>query len=68
MKKANSLSLAEIEPRLRSVADTAAMLSISESTVWMWIREGRIANVQLGRRRLIRSDAIAEILEQGLAA
>jgi excisionase family DNA binding protein len=45
MNANKELSLVYMRP-----ADAARALGVSRASVWRWIREGRIAEVRLGRR------------------
>jgi len=50
-------------PLAVSIDDTAALLSLSRSSVYKLINEGRLRYVQLNGRRMIPRTAIEELLE-----
>ena len=48
-----------------SVAETAAVVGVSQSFVRLEIRRGRLRTTKVGRRRLILRSAITEWLQDG---
>lgn len=53
-----------VQPAAISVAETAKRLNISERQVQRMIADRRIASIKLGNQRLIRPEAIEEILRK----
>lgn len=47
-------------PRLYSVAETAAALSVSASTIWRLIRSGELPSQRLRRRVLVSQAALEQ--------
>ena len=52
------------ERMLLNIQTVAQQLQISQSTLWRWIREGRLPIVRLGRRVLIKEEALQEFINQ----
>lgn len=46
-----------------SVAETARILSMGRTTIYKLINEGRLESVSIGRRRLIKTASIQQLLE-----
>lgn len=61
---------ADTEPprTLLTVPETAAMLRCGQTTVYQLIKDGRLAGVKIGRRRLVGADAVAQFIDAGGAA
>lgn len=55
-------------PTLLTVAETAELLRCGQTTVYQLIKDGRLASVKIGRRRLVRASAVAAFIEAGGAA
>jgi excisionase family DNA binding protein len=51
-------------PRLLTVPQAAAALSVCERTVWHWIEAGEIGTYRLGRAVRIAEDALVRFLEK----
>lgn len=49
--------------RLLTVAEAAALLGIGKTTLYLLLASGGLPSVQIGRRRLIREDAIAAYID-----
>ena len=49
-------------PRAFTVREAARHLTISESTAWNLIRDGRIKVIKLGRRTVVPEQEIARLL------
>jgi excisionase family DNA binding protein len=56
--------MSDIEPLAYSVADAAKALSISRARLYQLMDDGTIASVALGRRRLVRREAIVDLLDR----
>jgi excisionase family DNA binding protein len=54
----------ESEPLLRSVAETARLLHISEGKLYQLLDDGTIPSVRIGRRRLIRHSTLVDVVAQ----
>jgi excisionase family DNA binding protein len=54
--------------RLLSVDEAAALLGIGRSALYGEIAAGRVRSIKIGRRRLIPSSTIDEVLRNGLPA
>lgn len=52
----------ESEARLLTVPEAAEWLGVAESTVWRWLREGRLGSVKVGGRRRVPVAAVHAIL------
>lgn len=50
-------------PLLLSVADAAKHLSVSRGMLYEMVNSGELASVQIGRRRLISRQALADFIE-----
>lgn len=49
-----------------SIIETATALSVSRTSVYMMLADGRLNAFKLGRRRLIKADSIKRLLnDQG---
>lgn len=55
-------------PTLLTVTETAELLRCGQTMVYQLIKDGRLASVKIGRRRLVRASAVAEFIERGGAA
>lgn len=53
------------EPLLVTVANAAALLSISKRTAESLIASRRLASVKIGKRRLIKLSSVREIARHG---
>jgi excisionase family DNA binding protein len=51
--------------RLLKVPEAAAMLALSQKTVWQWIGERRIGVVRLGRAVRVPMAEIDRLMEEG---
>jgi excisionase family DNA binding protein len=51
-------------PQMLSIETAAERLDVSHWTVRTWIRLGRLDAVKIGRRLLVREDAIAALLKK----
>jgi excisionase family DNA binding protein len=47
-----------------SPAEAAEMLSISRATFYKLIEDGTVRSLKLGRRRLVRHEALVELLDR----
>jgi excisionase family DNA binding protein len=54
----------QIQPHAVSIADAAAMIGVGKSTIWLFIKDGKLKSVRLGRRRLIRIADLHALLDQ----
>ena len=54
--------------KLTSIKEGAATLGIGESTLRYYITLGTVKTVKLGGRRLVPTDELARIAEQGFTA
>ena len=52
-------------PRLLKVPEAAAMLALSQKTVWQWIGERRIGVIRLGRAVRVPMAEIDRLMEEG---
>ncbi len=52
-------------PHLRTVAETAALLSVSIHTIRAWIARRKIGHVRLGRAVRVPADEITRLIERG---
>ena len=50
---------------LKTVPDSADLLSVSPKTLWAWIASGRIGVVRLGRCVRIKNSEIERLIEEG---
>lgn len=55
-------------PTLLTVAETADTLRCGQTMVYQLIKDGRLASVKIGRRRLVRAAVVEEFIERGGAA
>ena len=55
------------DPLAYGVKDAAVALSVSESTVWAWIREKKITAIKLGGRTVIARTELLRLLGQEAA-
>jgi excisionase family DNA binding protein len=51
--------------KLMKVPEAAAMLALSQKTVWQWIGERRIGVVRLGRAVRVPQSEIDRLMEEG---
>jgi excisionase family DNA binding protein len=51
--------------RLLKVPEAAAMLALSQKTVWQWIGERRIGVIRLGRAVRVPMAEIDRLMEEG---
>jgi excisionase family DNA binding protein len=51
--------------KLLKVPEAAAMLSLSQKTVWQWIGERRIGVIRLGRAVRVPISEIDRLIEEG---
>jgi len=68
MEAAQSISQSakeSVTPLLRTISDACALLSISPATAYRMIDAGTLATVRIGRRRLVKTDSIKALAEQG---
>ena len=56
------------DPLAYGAAEAAFALSVSESTIWIWIREGKLETFKYGSRTLIRREALLRRLDELEAA
>ncbi|BBX38064.1 DNA-binding protein [Mycolicibacterium mageritense DSM 44476 = CIP 104973] len=59
---------AEPPRTLLTVSETAEMLRCGQTTVYQLLKDGRLASVKIGRRRLVRADAVERFIDAGGAA
>ena len=59
---------APVAPTLLTVPETAETLRCGQTLVYQLIKDGRLASVKIGRRRLVRADAVQKFIEAGGAA
>ena len=52
-----------VDVRLIGVPEVALRLDITEREVWNQLADGSIPSVKLGRRRLVRSDALDAFID-----
>lgn len=65
---ANQRGVNRFAPRMAlGVAETAALLGVSRTTVHALLRSGRLRSVKIGARRLIPVAEVERLLEQGTA-
>jgi excisionase family DNA binding protein len=50
--------------RLFSAQETAQRLGVSLWTIYRWARSGRMASIQLGRRRLFSQEDLQALISQ----
>lgn len=62
---AASTAQAGAPPRLLSIDEAAAAAGIGRSLLYNLIGRGEVRSVRVGRRRLIPSDAVAELIAGG---
>ncbi|CAJ1505640.1 helix-turn-helix domain-containing protein [[Mycobacterium] burgundiense] len=55
-------------PTLLTVAETAETLRCGQTLVYAMLKDGRLASVKVGRRRLVRANDVARFIECGGAA
>ncbi|RIU41054.1 helix-turn-helix domain-containing protein [Mycobacteroides abscessus] len=55
-------------PTLLTVAETAELLRCGQTMVYQLLKDGRLASVKIGRRRLVRAAAVETFIERGGAA
>ncbi|SHP29513.1 DNA-binding protein [Mycobacteroides abscessus subsp. abscessus] len=53
---------------LLTAAETAERLRCGQTMVYQLIKDGRLASVKIGRRRLVRASAVEEFIQRGGAA
>lgn len=51
------------DPLAYGVAEAAIALSVSESQIWIWLRQGRIRTFKAGARTLIRREELLRFLD-----
>jgi excisionase family DNA binding protein len=51
--------------KLLKVPEAAAMLSLSQKTVWQWIGERRIGVIRLGRAVRVPISEVDRLIEEG---
>ena len=51
---------------LRSIDKAAERLDVSPYTIRAWIRQGLLASVKLGTRRLVSESEIQRVIQQGI--
>ena len=54
-----------ITNRLRTIRETAAELGLSPNTVRLWISQGRMPHVRLGKTIRVRQSEIEQLIEDG---
>jgi excisionase family DNA binding protein len=54
--------MADLVPKLLTLAAVAEALAVSPHTIRMWVRKGRLRPVRLCRRLLFTPDEIARLL------
>lgn len=52
-----------MENNLLTVPEAAKLLRVSEHTIYLWLRSGKLKSVRPGRKWLIPEDAVRELLE-----
>lgn len=52
-------------PTLLTVPETAELLRCGQTMVYQLLREGRLAGVKIGRRRLVRASAVQQFIAGG---
>ncbi len=50
-------------PALNTIAQTLERLPVSRPTLYKLIRTGQLETVQIGRRRFVSDDAIANVIQ-----
>lgn len=55
-------------PTLLTVAETTELLRCGQTMVYQLIKDGRLASVKIGRRRLVRAADVYRFIEAGGAA
>jgi excisionase family DNA binding protein len=50
------------EKRLLSAEDVAQLLSVKETTVWRWCREGNLPCLKVGKHWRVRPEALEDFL------
>lgn len=50
--------------RLLSVPEAAERLGVSESTLWRWLKEGKIRGVKVGNLRRIRVEDLLQVVRE----
>ncbi|GAA4405475.1 helix-turn-helix domain-containing protein [Tsukamurella soli] len=55
-------------PTLLTVAETAKMLRCGQTLVYAMLKDGRLASVKIGRRRLVRAADVERFINGGGAA
>jgi excisionase family DNA binding protein len=58
------MSATDIQPLAYGPADAAKVLGVSRARVYELMNDGTIPSLKLGARRLIRHDAIVELLDR----
>lgn len=54
----------ESEEQFYTVSQVARMIQVSPSTIWRWIKEGRLSSVKIGDARRIRSRDLQNLLRE----
>lgn len=55
-------------PTLLTVTETAELLRCGQTMVYQLLKDGRLASVKIGRRRLVRAADVHRFIEAGGAA
>ncbi|BBX87865.1 hypothetical protein MAUB_57380 [Mycolicibacterium aubagnense] len=59
---------AHVAPTLLTVPETAKMLRCGQTLVYAMLKDGRLASVKIGRRRLVKAADVERFIARGGAA
>jgi len=59
------MSIFEQNSQLLSVKEAAALVGVSQATMWRWIRQGHIPTVKIGGLRRIRRADFDRLIKEG---
>jgi excisionase family DNA binding protein len=62
-----SKDLERVERRALSIREAAKACGLSRATLYRALNDGRLKTVKVGARRLVRTEAIEQLLEAGAA-
>jgi excisionase family DNA binding protein len=54
-----------MEPLLLTIPDASVLLGVSDKTLWLWVYQGKIGSVKLGRSRRIKRIDIERFITAG---
>ena len=60
-----SPNVRELKCRAYSIREAARMCGVSRATLYRLLKEGKIASIKIGSRRLIREDQLNALLAGG---